>query len=141
MDPYVVLGVDPNASPLTIARAHRQLAKRYHPDLHPGPDAADRMRRINEAWHILSDPSRRARHDAIRVTAGPVRTYDWMPADTAAWARGRPYASAGPRVSRRPPRPEPGEAAFGDQRWVAAVVSAGLAFLVFLGTYLGSTAP
>jgi curved DNA-binding protein CbpA len=141
MDPYAVLGVDPNASSLTIARAHRRLAKRYHPDLHPGAEAADRMRRINEAWHILSNPSRRARHDAVRSSAGHAPRYGWMPADTAPWARGRPYASAGPRVSRRPPRPEPAEAAFGDQRWVAAVVSAGLAFLVFLGTYLGSTAP
>jgi curved DNA-binding protein CbpA len=140
MDPYAVLGVDPSAPPLTIARAHRRLAKRYHPDLHPGPEAADRMRRINEAWHILSNPSRRARHDAVRSSTGPAPRYEWMPADSAAWARSRPYASAGPR-GRRPPRPEPGEAAFGDQRWVAAVVSAGLAFLVFLGTYLGSTAP
>lgn len=141
MDPYAVLGVDPNASPLRIARAHRQLAKRYHPDLHPGPEAANRMRRINEAWHILSNPSRRAIHDATRSPVGTAPRYEWMPADTASWARGRPYASAGPRVSRRPVRPEPGEASFGDRRWVAAVVSAGLAFLVFFGTYLGSTAP
>ena len=140
MDPYAVLGVDPNASTLTISRAHRRLAKQYHPDLHPGPEAADRMRRINEAWHVLSNPARRARHDALRSSPGPAPRYEWMPAETAAWARGRPYASAGPR-RRRPPRPETGEAAFGDQRLVAAVISAGLAFLVFLGTYLGSTAP
>lgn len=131
MDPYTELGVDSGASAATIAQAHRRLAKRYHPDLNPGPQAAARMRRINEAWKILSDPRRRASHDAGRDR--------WMSADTATWAAGRTFAADAPRA-RRPPRAEPPPETFGDQRWVMLVVTIGLASLVFIGSYLGSLA-
>ncbi|HJP71196.1 MAG TPA: J domain-containing protein, partial [Candidatus Limnocylindria bacterium] len=54
VDPYATLGVPRDATPLQVARAHRRLAKRHHPDLHEGAeaasDAAERMRRINQAW-------------------------------------------------------------------------------------------
>ena len=41
LDPYAVLGVPREATPLQVARAHRRLAKRHHPDLHEGAtDAA-----------------------------------------------------------------------------------------------------
>ena len=64
LDPYAVLGVPREATPLQVARAHRRLAKRHHPDLHEGAtDAADAMRRINEAWWVLSNPIRRADYD------------------------------------------------------------------------------
>src|SRR5687767_7181000 len=69
-DPYAALGIPAGASHAEAARAHRRLAKRFHPDLNPGPAAADRMRRVNEAWRILSDPARRSRYDAER--AAPV---------------------------------------------------------------------
>src|ERR687891_489572 len=63
LDPYAILGVERDATPLQVARAHRRLAKRHHPDLHADAstvtDAADQMRRINEAWQILSNPIRR----------------------------------------------------------------------------------
>ena len=39
VDPYAILGVSRDATPLQVARAHRQLAKRHHPDLQ-GADAA-----------------------------------------------------------------------------------------------------
>jgi curved DNA-binding protein CbpA len=138
MDPYTELGVDPGASAATIAQAHRRLAKRYHPDLNPGPEAAARMRRINEAWRILSDPRRRASHDAGQ-TASTWPRGQWMSADTAAWAAGRAFTAEAPR-SRRPPRAEPPPETFGDQPWVMLVVMIGLASLVFIGSYLGSLA-
>ena len=71
LDPYAVLGVARDATPLQVARAHRHLAKAHHPDLHEGAaEAAGRMRNINEAWAILSNPARRAEYDGSHPSSG-----------------------------------------------------------------------
>jgi len=78
-DHYRVLQVDPSAEPEVIDRAYRALALKYHPDRAAGtPDAAGlRMRRINEAYAVLSDPTRRARYDAtITPAAGGPSGWD-----------------------------------------------------------------
>lgn len=60
-DPYNVLGVSPNASQNEIKKAYRQMAKKYHPDLHPNdPDATRRMNEINEAYDMLMNPEKYA---------------------------------------------------------------------------------
>lgn len=57
MDPYKVLGVAPGASEEEIKKAHRTLAKKYHPDLNPGNSAAaEKMNEINAAYDILTRP-------------------------------------------------------------------------------------
>ena len=57
MDPYKVLGVAPGASEEEIKKAHRTLAKKYHPDLNPGnAAAAEKMNEINAAYDILTKP-------------------------------------------------------------------------------------
>ncbi len=57
MDPYKVLGVAPGASEEEIKKAHRTLAKKYHPDLNPGnAAAAEKMNEINAAYDILTRP-------------------------------------------------------------------------------------
>lgn len=54
MNPYSVLGVPPDATQEEISKAYKRLAKKYHPDLHPGDkDAAEKMSRINEAYNML----------------------------------------------------------------------------------------
>jgi hypothetical protein len=68
-DYYAVLGVSPDASPEEIRRAYRDLAKRFHPDANPDPAAAERMREINEAYAVLSDPAKRAAYDRARAAA------------------------------------------------------------------------
>ena len=65
-DPYRILQVAPNADLEAIHAAYRRLARRYHPDLNPQPEAAERMRAINAAYGLLSDPARRAVYDAQR---------------------------------------------------------------------------
>jgi curved DNA-binding protein CbpA len=59
-DPYQVLHVSPAADQETIREAYRNLARRYHPDLNPAPEAALHMQDLNWAYDLLSDPARRA---------------------------------------------------------------------------------
>ena len=50
-DPYKVLGVSPSASDDEIQKAYRKLVKKYHPDVNPGDENAERkMREINAAY-------------------------------------------------------------------------------------------
>ena len=62
-DLYGVLGVSPGASPDEIKRAFRTLARQYHPDANPAPDAEARFKEINAAYEVLSDPVKRERYD------------------------------------------------------------------------------
>ena len=56
-DPYAVLGVSPTATEEEIKTAYRRLAKRYHPDLHPGDAAAAaKMNEINQAYEQIKNP-------------------------------------------------------------------------------------
>ena len=55
------------ASRSEIAAAYRRLAKAIHPDL--GADDQADMRDLNWAWHILSDPARRADWDAAQPSS------------------------------------------------------------------------
>jgi len=75
-DPYKLLQVDPEADPEIVVVAYRKLARRYHPDVAPGPEAAAMMVALNRARDLLLDPARRAEHDRLRGAgaSGPVAT-------------------------------------------------------------------
>lgn len=68
-DPYRVLQVDPDAADDVIEAAYKRLAKRYHPDVAPGPGAQERMVQLNQARDMLRDPVRRAAVDRARARA------------------------------------------------------------------------
>jgi len=62
LDYYDILQISPSAEPETIHRVYRLLAQRLHPDNGQTGDA-DRFRTLTEAYHVVSDPERRARYD------------------------------------------------------------------------------
>lgn len=63
-DYYEVLGVDKNADDAAIKKAYRQLAKKYHPDMNPGDQEAEKkFKEASEAYAVLSDPDKRRQYD------------------------------------------------------------------------------
>ncbi len=64
-DPYTVLGVSRDAGDEEIKKAYRSLAKKYHPDLHPGDEAAaKKMNEINTAYDQIKDAQARASYSS-----------------------------------------------------------------------------
>jgi curved DNA-binding protein CbpA len=61
-DPFATLGLTADASPDELTAAYRAAAKEWHPDRREGPEASERMARINAAYDAaraaLADPQR-----------------------------------------------------------------------------------
>lgn len=122
-DPYEVLGIPRDASQQTALEAYRRLAKRFHPDVAADPTAGERMRRINEAWRLLSSPTRRARYDAAAA---------WRPSsdDRSIPFRQSPGATSYQRAAPRRPEIQRDTGSL----WPAVVVAVGATLLLFGAT-------
>jgi curved DNA-binding protein len=70
-DYYEALGIERSADTRIIKEAYRKLAFQYHPDRNTGDHAAlERMKGINEAYAVLSDPEKRRRYDQLSEQYG-----------------------------------------------------------------------
>ena len=103
-----------------IKTSYRKLSQKYHPDRNPDPGALEIMKLINQAWDVLSDPERRARHD--RAIAALERRAS---------------------VQRAPaPAPAPPErhANFLDRHWVRAAAMLALSLVLLFAAFQFVTA-
>jgi curved DNA-binding protein CbpA len=60
---YALLGVSQSANFQEIRKSYRKLAKKYHPDRNKSPLAEETIKKINEAFEILSDRRKRKQYD------------------------------------------------------------------------------
>src|SRR5215472_9119614 len=65
-DYYQILGVPRGASEADIKKTFRKLAREYHPDVAKDKKKAEeKFKDINEAYEVLSDPSKRKKYDEL----------------------------------------------------------------------------
>ncbi|MGI6777510.1 MAG: DnaJ C-terminal domain-containing protein [Acetivibrionales bacterium] len=79
-DYYKILGVDKNADQQQIKKSFRRLAKKYHPDAHPGDKVAEeKFKEINEAYEVLGDEQKRKKYDQLGEGFNFQNGYDFDP--------------------------------------------------------------
>lgn len=83
---YSMLGVSFDGSSADIKRAYKELARRYHPDVNP-PETHDACTQkfvaVQQAYEILSNPSRKAEYDYALKNLLLAHTYA-----NSSWGRG-----------------------------------------------------
>jgi molecular chaperone DnaJ len=67
-DYYEILEISRSATSAEIKKAYRRLAVKYHPDKNPGnKDAEEMFKKINEAYGVLSNESKRELYDRYGI--------------------------------------------------------------------------
>ncbi|KAI8145780.1 DnaJ domain-containing protein [Fennellomyces sp. T-0311] len=63
-DYYKVLSLEKKCTDVQIKKSYRKLALQFHPDKNNAPGADEAFKLISKAFTVLSDPQKRAIHDA-----------------------------------------------------------------------------
>jgi len=89
VDHYGALEVGTSADEGAIKKAYRKLVIKWHPDKHPADreEAEVKIRAINEAYEILSNPTKRAAYDGQRVAIERLKQAAAPPVDLEAQPR------------------------------------------------------
>ena len=76
MNYYDILEVSEKSSTEVIIGAYKALVKKYHPDISKDARAIERMKSINLAYEVLSDPIKRAEYDkTLHLNRGSTANY------------------------------------------------------------------
>lgn len=67
-DYYKIMGLKRDASQADVKRAHRKLARKFHPDVSHEPNAEEKFKEVGEAYEVLKDPEKRAAYDRLDPT-------------------------------------------------------------------------
>lgn len=133
-DYYRQLGLSHNANQADIKAAYKRLAMQYHPDHNQGDTAAEeRFKQINEAYHVLSDPLKKARYDRQFEVAHT------LPYQTSTGQRRRPYPYHPPGYNPQQPRPNSGRQTYYkvDRNYFRIQGLAVLTFFIIAGICFG----
>ena len=79
---YAVLGISEKASYKEIRHAYRRLARKYHPDRNNLAHAEEMIKKINSAFEVLSDQTKRAQYDRMEFDNLPKLDPEPEPAHT-----------------------------------------------------------
>lgn len=105
---YAILGLPMYAQREAVRAAFKKLAFQFHPDRNPGnPEAEERFKAINEAYHVLYDPVKKDRYDALMRNGGqPQQRVQPPPSPDPRYRRRAPYIRRpAPTVERDPTIP------------------------------------
>lgn len=102
-DWYKLLDVSPDADASVIKRAYRRAALQNHPDVSRASNAKERFLRIQEAYAVLSDPTKRAAYDRSRRTGGGFDSSVWSGGGVGAGFNASEFSK---RWRERNPMPE-----------------------------------
>jgi len=70
-DYYKILGIEKNATDQQIKNVYRRLAFKYHPDRNIlNSETVEKMKSVNEAYAVLSNPKKRSEYDLLRQQFG-----------------------------------------------------------------------
>jgi DnaJ-class molecular chaperone len=96
-NPYTVLGVGRDATDDDIRKAFRRLAKELHPDINPdNQEAAERFKKVSQAYDILGDAEKRRKFDRGEIDASGEPRHAYTGAGGFGGFGGRRQGTAGP---------------------------------------------